>query len=194
MVAGMPLHIAAQNVAHVSEAVFFKLIAVFPAAVTAKNDDGDLAIHIAAANEAPDGVMLALIDADPSVCSTPDEGGELPLHTAAYNKASETVLRRMIDAFPNAPKCEDNYRNLPLHVAVQNRAAITVIQTLLGEYPEADVLDAANRVLVMVPDASRVAELDVSEFIFEAHRLGQGRPQQSARAARRAWASSAPLA
>ena len=61
--------------------------------MTAKNHDGDLAIHIAAANEAPEAVMLALIAADPEVCKMADEGGELPLHTAAYNKASEAVLK-----------------------------------------------------------------------------------------------------
>ena len=91
--AGLPLHVAAQNVAPVSSEVFAKLIEVYPEAVTAKNHDGDLAIHIAAANEAPEAVMLALIAADPEVCKMADEGGELPLHTAAYNKASEAVLK-----------------------------------------------------------------------------------------------------
>jgi len=101
--AGLPLHVAAQNVGALSIEVFAKLIAVYPDAVSAKNDDGDLAIHIAAANEAPEEVMLALIAADPEVCKMADEGGELPLHTAAYNKASEAVLRRMIEVYPDSP-------------------------------------------------------------------------------------------
>ena len=107
-----------------------------PRAVGEKNDDGDLSIHIAAANEAPEEVMLALIEADPEICKQADEGGELPLHTAAYNKASAAVLTRMIDAYPDSPKCCDNYKNLPLHVAVQNGAALEVITILVNAHKE----------------------------------------------------------
>ena len=89
-VAGLPLHVAAQNGCSVE--VFEKLIEAYPGAVSEKNDDGDLAIHIAAANEASEEVMLAIIEADPDVCKQADMGGELPLHTGAYNRASAKVL------------------------------------------------------------------------------------------------------
>ena len=69
-----PLHVAAQNVSTTSFEIFKKLIEVYPAAVGEKNDDGDLSIHIAAANEAPEEVMLALIEADPEICKQADEG------------------------------------------------------------------------------------------------------------------------
>ena len=46
-------------------AVFEALIAAYSDAVSAKNDDGDLTIHISAANEAPEEVLMLLIDACP---------------------------------------------------------------------------------------------------------------------------------
>jgi serine/threonine protein kinase len=136
----LPLHLAARNKTASSE-VIAALLTAHPGGAEEKDDNGNLPLHMAAANNASSEVIAALLTAHPGGATEKDDNGILPLHMAAANNASSEVIAVLLAAHPAGAAEKDGDGILPLHRAVgfnvdeHETASGEVIAALLMAHP-----------------------------------------------------------
>ena len=88
------------------------------------DNNGDLPLHVSAANQAGLEVVKMLLDAYPDGAGTPNsnEGGWLPLHVAVGNRAELPIVQLLLEANRGALTRPDVNRDLPLHIAAGRNA------------------------------------------------------------------------
>ena len=136
-----------------------------------KNNDGDLPLHWAVANNAPVEVVSKLLDAYHDGAQLKNNDGRLPLHDAAYENASVDVIRKLLDTYPDGAQVKDNDGYLPLHFAAHNNASVEVISKLLDAYPDGAQVKDNDGDLPLHYAAYYNAPVEVVSKLLDAHRV-----------------------
>jgi hypothetical protein len=107
----------------------------YPESIFAKNINGDLPLHLAAANNPNAQVINMLISAFPEGLTMKTNAGHLPIHLAVGVNASAEVTNVLLSAYPEGISIQDNKGNLPIHLAIVKHASAKVVMLLLLAYP-----------------------------------------------------------
>lgn len=126
------------------ESVIKQLIQKMPERVSAPNEHGSIALHVACnnINSCDSSVILILLDAYPDGINIKNNLGLLPIHKAAMKCSDLSVgsLSILIDFNNNCTLSIPNKENqLPLHLALASPKVVSfeVIQTLVDSFPRA---------------------------------------------------------
>jgi len=114
------------------------LINAYPPAVSHKDVDGCLPLHIALEYSRPLDVIKSLVESCPNTLHLMDKKGRTPLHVAC-NKSSNTpsqVLEYLVKEHPEAGLKKDCMGNTPLIEAIVNDLEEEVIESLLRYCPD----------------------------------------------------------
>ena len=132
-----PIHSACQ-VQHVDVATIRLLLSLVPDTCAARNSDGKLPLHLAAANPTTAPQIFTLLHTvhPGGAAQTEHKNGSLPLHYACAFKAPLETVQLLLKLHPAALRHRDKQSNLPLHLALLYRAPHDVIEFLLEAWPE----------------------------------------------------------
>jgi ankyrin repeat protein len=118
---------------------------VASSSVYSPSSHGNLLLHHACKNQAPEEIIDCLLDANPSAVSTTGNSGCLPLHYACATGASGTVIGKLLEIYPGAIKIREERKfQLPLHLAARQGASVEILSTLLAYYPDAIMIHDGN--------------------------------------------------
>ena len=163
-----PLHVAAQF--NSSEAVVQALLAAYPDAVKATNNDGNTPLHVAARYSSSVAVVQALLAAYPEAARAKDKIGNMPLHAAAWYSSSVSVVQALLAAYPEAAKAMNYNGSTPLHVAARNSSSEAVVQALLAAYPEAAMATNNDGLTPLHAAARNSSSVSVVQALLVAYR------------------------
>jgi len=132
--ANTPLHYAAKNLNLANMHLFVIFLKFHPIGASERNIDGDLPLHIVAANPcdgADEGIHL-LLEVNPKGISEPNNKGKIPLHLALSEGSANIKSIQDLVRFHKFKKCGvtvlDNRGNSPLHCAILNGTKYQAIQ------------------------------------------------------------------
>ena len=161
-----------------------------PDTARARNDNGQLALHIAMCFHNQDVDLLKLLlKHNGDAVAAEDATQHLPLHNAAYHGAAPEVVRELLARYPDGARHKDHSGCLPLHDSVLGgKAAPAVVEMLLATYPAGAsarnrqgrvpgsyARTRALRLLLprprLVPPAALLAALALALALLALHRL-----------------------
>jgi len=163
-----PLHVAAQFNSSVS--VVQALLAAYPDAVKATNNDGNTPLHVAARYSSSVAVVQALLAEYPEAARAKDKHGNMPLHAAAWYSSSESVMQALLTAYPEAAKATNYNGSMPLHVAASKSSSVAVVQVLLAAYPEAAMATNNDGLTPLHAAARNSSSVAVVQALLAAYR------------------------
>ena len=87
-----------------------------PQAVLARNNEGDIPLHILCKRWHPDNIGDALLRASAETVKIPDIQGRLPLAIACEWRVNYKLIISMCELYPEAASVKDLYGDVPLHI------------------------------------------------------------------------------
>ena len=104
--------------------------------ISRRNQDGFLALHLAADSAAPPEVLRALLYAYPDAAAIADPYGQLALHYyCAATDAPPGAVTELLRVYPAAAEVADEDGFLPVHFAAAFGAPAAVVGALLRAFP-----------------------------------------------------------
>ena len=133
---------------------------------------GQLPLHDALCNGAPEEVVRAHLDAYPEGAGRTDNRGRLPLHVAICKKAPLEVVRALLDAYPQGAQTATSAGYLPLHWAASHSAPLEVVRALLDVHPQGAQTTDNDGSLPLHRAACTRAPVEVVRALLDVHPQG----------------------